>query len=272
MADVGAGTGKLTGPLLALGLEVAAVEPDPAMLAVLRREHPAAVPYQAGADALPIPAASVDAVLAGQAWHWFPHERAVAEVRRVLRPGGWLGLVWNGPDPRDVWVDLDLARLDPDTAGRDFLADPADDPFEVDGLAPDELVWATFPWLREIDGTQLAGRLRTHSAFAVLPPAERERLIERDGRGGRRRGRAATRYADRAAAAAGALRPLAAHRARPTRCRPTSSGPAESGPPDRARLVRARRSGLAARSVTWPSATSRRRVVCDARRASAGRA
>jgi len=177
VADVGAGTGKLTGPLLALGLEVAAVEPDPAMLAVLRREHPAAVPFLAGAGALPLPHASVDAVLAGQAWHWFPHERAVAEVRRVLRPGGWLGLVWNGPDPREVW-EYDLARLDPDTAGRDFLADPADEPFEVDGLAPDELEWATFRWLREIDGPGLAGRLRTHSAFAVMPPDERERLID----------------------------------------------------------------------------------------------
>jgi SAM-dependent methyltransferase len=177
VADVGAGTGKLTGPLLALGLEVVAVEPDPDMLAVLRREHPAAVPHLAGADALPIPDASVDAVLAGQAWHWFPHERTVTEVRRVLRPGGWLGLVWNGPDPREVW-EYDLARLDPDTSGRDFLADPADEPFEVDGLAADELEWATFRWLREIDGPGLAGRLRTQSAFAVMPPGERERLID----------------------------------------------------------------------------------------------
>jgi SAM-dependent methyltransferase len=176
VADVGAGTGKLTGPLLALGLEVAAVEPDPGMLAVLRREHPTAVPYLAGAEALPIPDASVDAVLAGQAWHWFPHEQAVAEVRRVLRPGGWLGLAWNGPDPRDVW-EYDLARLDPDTAGRDFLADPAGDPLVADGLPPDELEWATFPWLREVDGPSLRGRLLTHSAFAVMPPDDRERLI-----------------------------------------------------------------------------------------------
>ena len=176
VADVGAGTGKLTGALLALGLDVAAVEPDPAMLAVLRREHPAAVPYLAGAGALPLPDASVDAVLAGQAWHWFPHEQAVPEVRRVLRPGGWLGLIWNGPDPREAW-EHELAGLDPDTAGRDFRADPVDDPFEVAGLAADELEWATFPWLREIDAPRLEGRLRTHSAFAVLPAGERERLI-----------------------------------------------------------------------------------------------
>jgi SAM-dependent methyltransferase len=177
VADVGAGTGKLTGPLLAYGLEVVAVEPDPGMLAVLRREHPAAVPYLAGAEALPIPDAGVDAVLVGQAWHWFPHERAVAEVRRVLRPGGWLGLVWNGPDPRDVW-EYDLARLDPDTAEHDYTVEPATDPFEVDGIPAAELEWATFRWLRELDAESLRGRLNTHSAFAVMAPDDRERLID----------------------------------------------------------------------------------------------
>jgi SAM-dependent methyltransferase len=177
VVDVGAGTGKLTGRLLGLGLEVAAVEPDPEMLAVLRREHPAAVPYLAGAEALPIPAASVDAVLAAQAWHWFPHQRAISEVRRVLRPGGWLGLVWNGPDPRDVW-EYDLARLDPDTGERDFLAEPADEPFEVDGLPADELEWAVVPWRREIDAESLRGRLNTHSAYAMMPPEQRAPLID----------------------------------------------------------------------------------------------
>jgi SAM-dependent methyltransferase len=176
VADVGAGTGKLTGMLLARGLEVAAIEPDPAMLAVLRREHPAASPYLAGAEELPLPDGSVDAVLAGQAWHWFDHERAVDEVRRVLRPGGWLGLVWNGPDPRDLW-EYDLARLDPDTGGRDFVSDPADEPIEVPGLPADELETANFRWLREIDGPALRGRLLTNSAFAMLEPVERERLL-----------------------------------------------------------------------------------------------
>ena len=177
VADVGAGTGKLTGPLLARGVEVAAVEPDPAMLAVLRREHPAAVPYLAGAEALPLPDHSVDAVLAGQAWHWFDHARAVPEVLRVLRPGGVLGLVWNGPDPRDLW-EYDLARLDPDTGGRDFVAAPADEPLRVPGLPEEELEAANFPWLREVDGARLRGRLLTHSAFVLFDPAERDRLID----------------------------------------------------------------------------------------------
>ena len=122
VADVGAGTGKLTRALLDRGLEVDAVEPDGDMLAELRRVAPEAHAHRAGAEALPLPDASVDVVLAGQAWHWFDHDAAVAEVRRVLRPGGWLGLLWNGmtpvPDgtelgPDDGWRG-ELARLDPD--------------------------------------------------------------------------------------------------------------------------------------------------------------
>lgn len=177
VADVGAGTGKLTGVLLDRGVAVDAVEPDPAMLAVLRRQHPAARPHLAPAERLPLADGSMDAVLAGQAWHWFDHAAAVAEIRRVLRPGGWLGLVWNGPDPRDLW-EYDLARLDPDTGGRDFVSDPVGGSMDVPGLPADELELASFPWLREISGPALRGRLLTHSAFVVLPPAERDALVE----------------------------------------------------------------------------------------------
>jgi SAM-dependent methyltransferase len=177
VADLGAGTGKLTGVLLARGVAVEAVEPDPAMLAVLRREHPAATPHLAPAERLPLPDASLDAVLAGQAWHWFEHAAAVAETRRVLRPGGWLGLVWNGPAPRDRW-EVDLARLDPDTREHDFAADAGDDPMEVPGLPADELERRNFPWLREISGPALRGRLLTHSAFVVMEPAARDALLD----------------------------------------------------------------------------------------------
>ena len=57
-----------------------------------------------------MPDNSVDAVLVAQAWHWFDPERAVAEVARVLRPGGRLGLVWNTRDERLGWVK-DLGRI-----------------------------------------------------------------------------------------------------------------------------------------------------------------
>ncbi|WP_298462381.1 class I SAM-dependent methyltransferase [uncultured Cellulomonas sp.] len=97
VADVGAGTGKLTGALVDRGLEVDAVEPDDAMLAVLRERWPGVRAHLAGADRLPLPDGAVDAVVVGTAWHWFPHDAAVAEVRRVLRPGGRLGCCGTGP-------------------------------------------------------------------------------------------------------------------------------------------------------------------------------
>ena len=74
VVDAGAGTGKLTGLLLARGLQVVAVEPDAGMLAVLARVHPDAGVHLSGADQLLVGDASVDAVLVAQAWHWFPHE------------------------------------------------------------------------------------------------------------------------------------------------------------------------------------------------------
>jgi SAM-dependent methyltransferase len=98
--DVGAGTGKLTRPLLARGLEVVAVEPAAAMRATLARTAPAAELHDATADALPLGDGSVDAVVAGQAFHWFATAEALAEFARVLRPAGRLGLIWNRRDDR----------------------------------------------------------------------------------------------------------------------------------------------------------------------------
>lgn len=57
-----------------------------------------------------MPDNSVDAVLVAQAWHWFDREQAAAEVARVLRPGGRLGLVWNVRDERSGWVK-NLGRI-----------------------------------------------------------------------------------------------------------------------------------------------------------------
>lgn len=169
VADVGAGTGQLTARLLERGLAVDAVEPDPAMLAELRHACPSATGHVAGADALPLADASVDAVLVATAWHWFPFEQAVAEVRRVLRPGGWLGLVWNLVTPRERW-ELELAGLDPDRKGTEDEATPAV-PY-LDGTES-----ARFPWVWEVTPEQFRGYLGTSSAVMRLPDAEREQRL-----------------------------------------------------------------------------------------------
>jgi ubiquinone/menaquinone biosynthesis C-methylase UbiE len=93
VVDLAAGTGKLTRPLAATGAEVVAVEPVAEMRA---RIGPAAARVLDGtAEAIPLPDGSADAVTVGQAFHWFDGPAALAEIHRVLRPGGALALVWN---------------------------------------------------------------------------------------------------------------------------------------------------------------------------------
>jgi len=108
--DLGAGTGKLTGTLAALGADVIAVEPDPAMLTELRRALPAIRALPGSAEEIPLPDASVDAVLAGNALHWFRMAIAGPEIARVLAPGGILAGLWNVMDDRVDWV-AELERV-----------------------------------------------------------------------------------------------------------------------------------------------------------------
>ena len=108
--DLGAGTGKLTGTLVALGADVVAVEPDPAMLTQLHRALPAVRARPGGAEAIPLPDGSVDAVVAGNALHWFDMAVAGPEIARVLAPGGILAGLWNVLDDRVDWV-AELERI-----------------------------------------------------------------------------------------------------------------------------------------------------------------
>jgi ubiquinone/menaquinone biosynthesis C-methylase UbiE len=102
--EIGAGTGKLTEALVALGHEVHATDPDDAMLAVLRERLPDVPTSVASAEGLPATDQSYDVVVSGQAFHWFDHDRALPEIARVLRPGGQLALVWNQRDEQIPWV------------------------------------------------------------------------------------------------------------------------------------------------------------------------
>ncbi|MGI4893531.1 MAG: methyltransferase domain-containing protein [Janthinobacterium lividum] len=102
--DLGAGTGKFSAALVQRGLDVVAVEPSPEMLAELTAALPSVEAHEGSAEATGLPDATVDAVVVAQAWHWVDPVRATAEVARVLRPGGTLGLVWNVRDDSVDWV------------------------------------------------------------------------------------------------------------------------------------------------------------------------
>ncbi|MGO4616326.1 class I SAM-dependent methyltransferase [Nocardia sp. 2YAB30] len=102
--DVGAGTGKLTGGLLAIGATVIAVEPDAEMRDELTRRFPSVTAYEGTAEAIPLDDDSVDAIVAGQAFHWFDQQRAFPEFARVLRAGGVLAALWNADDLSVDWL------------------------------------------------------------------------------------------------------------------------------------------------------------------------
>ena len=102
--DLGAGTGKFTGRLLATGAQVIAVEPVEQMRARLAAAQPEAQVLEGSAEALPLKDASVDVLVCAQAFHWFAHRAALEEIHRVLKPDGRLGLVWNVRDESVDWV------------------------------------------------------------------------------------------------------------------------------------------------------------------------
>lgn len=102
--EVGAGTGKFVPLLRDTGARVFALEPVAAMRETLARDHRDVEALEGNAEAIPLADGAVDAVVCAQAFHWFATPAAVAEMRRVLKPGGVLGLIWNVRDEAVPWV------------------------------------------------------------------------------------------------------------------------------------------------------------------------
>jgi SAM-dependent methyltransferase len=186
--DLAAGTGKLTRQLLATGADLLAVEPVAAMRDRLARAlapgpgdapgRPAWVRVVGGtAEAIPVRDGSLDAVTVGQAFHWFDGPRAVAELHRVLRPGGWLGLIWNVRDESRPAVAAITAILDRHAGDapryRDGRWRAAFD--AGDGFTP--LGQRTFHHLHHLDRAAVLDRFASISFIAALPDADRARVL-----------------------------------------------------------------------------------------------
>ena len=181
--DLGAGTGKLTGTLIALGADVTAVEPDPAMLAELHSLLPGVRALAGTAEAIPLPDASVDAVLAGQAMHWFDMTVAGPEIARVLVPGGILAGLWNVDDDQADWV-AGLERVSEGSASVTFTswdtraADIRLAAMDLPGLfSPPER--AEFPHGQRRTADSLLATVATHSELLIMDDEARSALLGR---------------------------------------------------------------------------------------------
>ncbi|MDP9101677.1 MAG: class I SAM-dependent methyltransferase [Actinomycetota bacterium] len=174
--DLGAGTGKLTASLLGLGLPgrtVVAVEPDRDMRVLV---DPRATRLGGTAERIPLAEASVDAVLVGQAFHWFDPVAALPEVVRVLRPGGVLGLLWNVLDDSAEWVArlCDLWQAEDRSS---LMAAGNDVPFDGPASGLSVPVRRVFRHETPVDRLSILDVVSSRSVIILLPEQERASVL-----------------------------------------------------------------------------------------------
>jgi len=178
LLELGAGTGKLTRELTAGGARVIALEPVAGMRALLAATAPEAEPLDAVAEAIPLAAESVDAVIAAQCFHWFDPEAATAEIARVLRPEGAVAVIWNRRDDSVAWMREftlladahagDVPRYRDGAWRRGFDADPV--------FAP--LALRTWPNRGAVGRDAVLARAASMSFVAALDDEPRARVVE----------------------------------------------------------------------------------------------
>jgi SAM-dependent methyltransferase len=173
VVDLGAGTGKLTRSLVALGHRVTAVEPLEEMRAQLSAVVPGVEVLAGSAEAIPLPDAVADVVVSAQAFHWFDHDNALPDIARVLRPGGRIALVWNSRDDRNPW----MSRLS-EIIGNETIEESDVVPvLDASGLfGPVETAVFAFEQVLGRDG--LLDLVLSRSYLAKLPTPEREPVLD----------------------------------------------------------------------------------------------
>jgi SAM-dependent methyltransferase len=177
VVELGAGTGKLTRAVSALGTRVVAVEPDPRMLAVLRGLGLEGV--EGSAEGIPFDDVVADAVVAGSSLHWFELEQALPEIHRVLRPDGRFAFGWNHRDDRhpaiarmgEAVYAAQARRPGPRWRSRDWAAE-----LTASGLFRD-VEHTLFEHFHELPREALADHLLSYSGVAALAEDERRRVF-----------------------------------------------------------------------------------------------
>jgi SAM-dependent methyltransferase len=184
--DLAAGTGAVTRELIGRAERVIAVEPDDRMRAVLTARCPQAEALAGRGEDIPLPDASVDAVVISSAWHWLDPALAVPEITRVLRVGGVLGVMWVSRDDRVPWVaefnrlaregreaDRPSGRPPDGAAGRSGGRRRRRVVFP-DGTPMSPVQEHTVEYSLPMTKDQLFGLLGTYSGVITLDPARRE--------------------------------------------------------------------------------------------------
>jgi SAM-dependent methyltransferase len=174
--DLAAGTGKLSRALREAGAEVIAVEPLERMRALIEAPIRA---VEGTAERIPMADGCVDAVTVAQAFHWFDGEAALAEIHRVLRPGGHLALLWNVrllDDPGQAAIEELIAPYTgeiPRHRSGEWRR-----PIEASELFG-PLEERAFPNEQNLDADGLVDRVASTSAIAALDSRERDALLQR---------------------------------------------------------------------------------------------
>ncbi|MEU1970109.1 class I SAM-dependent methyltransferase [Microbacterium sp. NPDC019599] len=172
VADVGAGTGKLTRALVELGAETVAIDPDHAMLVALSTAVHGVPTFVGTGERMPLPAESVDAVVFGQAWHWVDAATASLEVARVLRPEGVLGLIWNVRDERVEWVRR-LTEIMHGSAAEAMIAEGGPEPHPpFTGF--EQRTWG---WKRPLTRAAFLDMVASRSYIITAAADERDRIL-----------------------------------------------------------------------------------------------
>jgi SAM-dependent methyltransferase len=173
VVDLGAGTGKLTRVLVALGHRVTAVEPLDEMRTELAAALPAVHAIHGSAEAIPLFTGAADVVASAQAFHWFDHDNALPEIARVLRPGGRLALVWNSRDDRDPW----MARLSA-IIGNETVSETDVVPVLAESGLFGPVETAQFSLVQVLDRDGLLDLVLSRSYCAKLTSAERAPTLD----------------------------------------------------------------------------------------------
>jgi SAM-dependent methyltransferase len=175
VVDLGAGTGLMTRVLLDVADEVVPVEPDAGMRAQLEASTPGVRALAGAAEVIPLSDASVDAVIAGQAYHWFDHGKAHTEIARVLRPGGVLAPIWNIRDESVEWV----AQLTEAFEGRQVKAHEGQMAEAEFGPLFGPVEAAQFPMAVPMTGDDVVALMESRSYFLTAPARERAVMSQR---------------------------------------------------------------------------------------------